>query len=264
MRSPLIVIPTYVATPEAAAVTRKCLRTVARTAYDADVMVVDDGSPRALDVINACKEHGFRIEAKPDNEGFSRTVNVGLAEALDQGRDAILVNADVEFGEYRWWEGFYDGEGLPWRDVQGALLVFPGDNPPIVQHAGIYFSVLRREFDHIGRMGPVTMPFLREQRRCPVTAALMHISIDCLDSVGLFDESFRLGWEDVDYCIRVFEDGRDCIYNPSVWAVHHESVFRGSTDDPKLVEWQMRSMKRLWDKHAGTDFSGYVPTALGV
>ena len=83
----------------------RCLVSLWSTAPEAGVLVVDDGSPeRSLlqPLAAAVDELGYELIAKDENEGFSRTVNVGLRRALDTGRDAVLVNADIEFTEPGW------------------------------------------------------------------------------------------------------------------------------------------------------------------
>ena len=35
-----------------------------------------------------------------------------------------------------------------------------------------------------------------------------------------------MGYEDVDYCLRVFQAGFPCVYEPAISAIHHESLFR--------------------------------------
>lgn len=267
---PLIVVPTYCADQQSLAITQRCLRTVHECcSHHADIMVCDDGSPLQRDVLRVVRHYGWRNwSASEENQGFSRTVNSGLRLALEHrdACDVILLNADVEISDSGFVRRFYDpGE---YRNdeaeaaIQGAVLFFPGD-PPLVQHAGVYFSVLRREFDHIHRYAPADLLDLQQWRRCPVTAACMFIRGDALEDVGLFDESFRMGWEDVDYCLRAFQRGYECWVNPTATAVHHESVFRSKPSATRDV-WAAMSYRRLWDKHAGLDFSQYVPTMLGV
>lgn len=262
---PLIVIPTYVEDDEALGLTARCIRSVAfHCTRSAEIMVVDDASPRQVDVERMVL-NGLvtpRFHPKERNEGFARAVNVGISEAYDEGRDVILLNADVEV-DYDIVPAFYHPADGDWHQpVQGGVLYFPGD-PKMVQHAGVYFSVLRREFDHIHRYAPVGMGDLDEWRRCPVTAACMFISRDTVDVIGGFDEGFRMGWEDVDFCIRAFEAGHECWVNPGVEAVHHESVFRSKPSQQRAM-WEIQSYRRLWQKHAGTDFSSYVPTMIGA
>jgi GT2 family glycosyltransferase len=259
---PLVVVPTYVRTEDQLTLVEDCLISLQITnGGDYEVAVVDDGSPfqeRLSRLVIDRTTFGWYPQER--NAGFSTTVNVGLMEAHETGRDAILLNSDVEVPRLGWQMPFRLNRDL--ADVQGAVLLFPGD-PPLVQHGGVYFSVLRREFDHIHRYAPADLPDLDEAKRCPVTAALMQISVDTIDKVGYFDEDFRLGWEDVDYCIRVFEAGLECRVNPDVRAIHHESAFRGDPSSKHLL-WQDGSMRRLWEKHSGTNFSSYIPTMLGV
>ena len=63
-----------------------------------DILIVDDRSPEPwlVDVFESRYErYDFELIRKPENEGFSRTVNVGLERARDEGREAILMNADI-------------------------------------------------------------------------------------------------------------------------------------------------------------------------
>jgi GT2 family glycosyltransferase len=263
----LIVVPTYVRSDDDMAITHRCLESIVATSHaDANVLVVDDGSPDPTAIEWICDNVSVDRVIKDSNEGFAKTVNVGIRRAMDTGQDVILVNADVELLHPGWVGEFYTtvaGYEVPIHPVQGAVLLFPGD-PSLVQHAGVYFSVLRREFDHIHRYAPAELPDLAEWRRCPVTGALMFISRKQLGATGLFDESFRMGWEDLDYCLRVFQGGHDCFVNPNVRAIHHEGIFRDVGRSDRVGRRTQASWRRLWEKHAATGFADFVPTMLGV
>jgi GT2 family glycosyltransferase len=100
--SPLAVVPAYLRTPEDLDVLLRCLVSMAHTAPAAQVLVVDDCSPAGelVDLLEmATEEIGFELLRRPVNGGFATTVNVGLRRALAEGRDAVLVNADIEFHE---------------------------------------------------------------------------------------------------------------------------------------------------------------------
>lgn len=265
---PLAVIPTYITSIADAEACETTLRTLRETAEDeCEVMVVDDGSPEP-DLVKLlgtyCEEWGAEMIHKPENEGFSTTVNVGLRRALEIGCDAVLVNADVEFGLVKDWLGALerqvgpDGETL--ASVVGALLLYPQG---MIQHAGIGFSLLTRDFFELLKYGPGNLPEALVPRLAPVTGALQFIRHECLAAVGLYDETFKMGWEDVDYCIRVFESGRDCVYTPEARAVHHEHLFRGRRSE-KIEQWTDQSWRRFAAKWADTSFIKYVPNALAV
>ena len=261
--APLCVIPSYVRTPADLDLLVRCLVSLWTTAPDAGVLVVDDGSPeRSLvqQLATAIDELGYELVAKAENEGFSRTVNVGLRRALETGRDAVLVNADIEFHEAGWLDRMVartDTQGRP-AAVVGARLLYPNG---CIQHAGVFFAPRSRAFWHRCQYGPENLPEALVPVRCPVTAALQLIRHETLDAVGIYDEGYRMAYEDVDYCLRVFLSGRDCIYEPTACAFHHESVFRGRAT-PKIEAWQRESFLRLKEKWRGADFSPFTPAIV--
>lgn len=256
----LAVVPVYLRTAEDLDVLLRCLVSLCATAPFADVLVVDDASP-AQDQVTllgfACDELGIELERRGVNGGFSRTVNVGLRRALAAGDDAVLVNADVEFPQDGWLEAMTartDTEGRP-AAVVGARLLYPNG---LLQHAGIYFSLAHRCFAHRYTLGPADLPEALAPCVCPVTGALQLIRHDCLATVGLYDEDFRMGWEDVDYCLRTFAAGEECVYEPAACAIHAESLFR-SRAAAGQEDWARTSAQALFAKHAAADLSAFVP-----
>lgn len=252
---PLIVVPSYVSTPEDLAVHLVTLSSLAEQEPGAEVLVVDDCSPapELVDMLEREAPDSCRVHRQPTNEGFSRTVNVGLRLAQQQGRDAILVNADMEFGA-----PFIDRMQAVEADVVGGLLLYPNG---LIQHAGIFFSLLHRVFDHIYRYAPGDLPEAHRARVCPVTGALQFIRHSTLENVGLYDEDFRLGWEDVDYCIRTFIAGGTCVMEPEVQAIHHESMFRDRPSQ-KLADWQTGSWMHFIEKYKQQSFAQWVPSLI--
>jgi GT2 family glycosyltransferase len=132
-------------------------------------------------------------------------------------------------------------------------------NGVVVHNSGIFFSLLHRCFEHIYKYAPADLPEALCARRCPVTAALQFIRHDCLEHVGLYDGSFLLGWEDVDYCIRTFQAGGECVYQGAVRAYHHEFFTRGRPS-PKIADWQNRSWLYLVEKYKHTSFAEFCPS----
>ena len=249
------VIPAYLRSEKDLRLLGKALSSLRETAKCA-VTVVDDGSPGDYPqmLLKLCDGYEADCILKEENSGFSCTVNVGLRKALVENQNAVLINADIEFFRDGWLKIMESRK----ESVVGALLLYPNG---FIQHAGIFYSVIRREFDHIYRMAPGGLPAAHQERVCPVTGALQFIRLECLQTVGLYDETFRMGYEDVDYAHRVFQSGRKCVYDPRVVAVHHESMFR-SQDDGKGEQWFTESLLYLHKKWAGYDFSAHVPTLI--
>jgi hypothetical protein len=124
----------------------------------------------------------------------------------------------------------------------------------------VHNSLLTREFDHRFRYGPGNLPEAQVATVCPVTGALQFIRHECLAEVGLYDETFRLGWEDVDYNVRAWLSGRQCIFQPGIRAIHHESFTRGhGRADEKIAKWTNESWLRFCSKWGDQSFAEFVP-----
>lgn len=253
--NPLLIIPSYVSKEEHAHALIKTVSTL-RATTDEEVLIVDDGSP-AKNITNLYSEMKHKYDKidfyeKDDNEGFSKTVNIGLARALADGRDACLINADIEFIQEDWLNQLQATEA----DIVGGLLLYPN---LLIQSAGTYFSRITRVFDHRFVGSPPNLPAAQIPCECPVTAALQYIRHPTLAKVGIYDEGFKMGWEDVDYLIRALQQGFKSVYNPKSVAVHHESLFRKQLSD-KVRKWQADSILLLMKKYHDTDFRGIAPT----
>jgi O-antigen biosynthesis protein len=263
-RPPLIVVPVHMTENHHAQLLAQLIKSLNETTapHEFEFLIVDDGSPRGDLVHRVSIYAGENIDhyglRRIPHSGFSKAVNVGLREAIERKQDVILCNADIKFIDPGWLKRFQDTNA----DVIGALLLFPNG---MIQHAGTYYSVIYREFDHRFRFCPNDLVEAMKQCRCPVTAALQYIRYDTLTTIGIYDEEFRMGFEDVDYCHRVFLGGGNCLYTPQVRALHYESAFRGDKKirtSEKIQEWQRTSREHLAKKYAGQSFADFVPTLL--
>lgn len=259
---PLVVIPSYMSNEDDLKATLAAIASCRTTQRDGvEILIVDDCSPEPglVGVLEqSIPQLEFQISRKPQNTGFAQTVNVGLEQALEEGRDAVLFNADLEITTPDWvrrCKATTDEKGDR-AAVVGGLLTYPDTG--LIQHGGIYFSMLTRDFNHYFQYAPQNLPEALEKRVCPVTGAFQYIQHETLETVGIYDPDFFLGWEDVDYCIRVFLAQKRCVYNPNIRALHAESMFRGRPS-PKIQEWQEKSFMRLMLKHQKLNFNDFVP-----
>lgn len=260
---PLCVVPTFLRSDADADVVLRCLVSLWSTRTGADVLVVDDGSPaRALvdALVAAAGEVGAELVRKERHEGFAATANVGLRRALAEGRDAVLVNADLEFADAGWLGALLARTDATGRRaaVVGARLLYPNGD---IQHAGRQFSALTRTWSHRFRHAPGDLAEAAVPCRCPVSGALMLVRHAALDRIGLLDEELPLGGEDLDYCLRAFEAGLESIYAPGAVAVHREGAFRARPTQ-RLARWARESEARLAAKWADVDLSPFTPAIL--
>ncbi|HEX4011430.1 MAG TPA: glycosyltransferase [Solirubrobacteraceae bacterium] len=243
-----VVIPSF----RDASLVAKLVAAIRRTtpADRVRIVVADDASGSdhlaALARIDA-----IEVIAGESNLGFAGNANRGL-RAADPEHDVVLLNSDV----------------IPLRDwlaclqyattvaarvgIAGAKLLYPDNR---IQYAGTIRNASAPEwFDHRYRGKPADWgPADVAGPTLAATGACMYIRREALDAIGPFDESYGMGYEDVDYCLRAWEAGYQVAYVPSARLYHHESATRGVA----LGERERRSQDVFWSRW--TTFFGGRP-----
>ncbi|MDD2980164.1 MAG: glycosyltransferase family 2 protein [Hespellia sp.] len=121
--------------------------------------------------------------------------------------------------------------------VVGAKLLYEDDT---VQHAGIvigFGGFAGHVFTGIGKDDYGFM--VRPRINCnysAVTAACMMVDRKSFEEVHGFTEEFKVGLNDVDFCLKVRKTGKLVVYNAfSLWH-HYESKSRGYEDTKEKIE----------------------------
>ena len=214
----LAVVPVHLRAEAEAELLMRCLVSLWRTAPDVQVLVVDAASPAreiAAQLPPVCAEVGADLVRHDEPVTRGTAVNTGLRRALEQGRDALVVAADVLFLDEHWLAPMRESDAA----VVGARLLYPTG---LLAHAGLAFSPLHRWFDNRYRFGPADLPEAAVPALCPVSGSLQLIRHATLAAVGLYDEALRAGRPDIDYCLRTFAAGLACAYEPRAWALIQE------------------------------------------
>jgi GT2 family glycosyltransferase/glycosyltransferase involved in cell wall biosynthesis len=252
-----IVIPSYRDIDRVRALARSISKTV--PSGMARVIVADDCSgPEHLASLRRIK--GIEVIAGEQNSGFAANVNRGL-RASDPQRDVVVLNSDIE-ALPSWLECLqyaahrYDDVG-----IVGAQLQYPDGR---IQFGG---TVRNRDapqwFDHRYRFKPAGWgPADQTSPALAVTGACMYVRREVIDRIGLLDERYAMGYEDVDWCLRAWEAGFRVMYFPAAQMVHHESVTRGT----ELGERERASQQLFWERwsdffDARSVLAGTGPTA---
>jgi GT2 family glycosyltransferase len=212
------------------------------------IVVADDASgPEHLVALGQID--GIEVVPGERNAGFATNVNRGL-RASDRRHDVILLNSDV-IPMRDWLASLqYASTHGPKTGIVGAKLLYPDNR---IQYAGTIRNPDAPEwFDHRYRFkpadwGPAEIP----GPTLAVTGACMYIARGVLDQVGLFDEEYGMGYEDVDYCLRAWQAGYEVIYTPSARLHHHESITRGTS----VGERERKSQQVFW-RRWGNFFDG--------
>ncbi len=239
----------------------QAVETVLASATPVEVVVVDnassDGSVAALEQ-RAERETRLRILRNGANVGFARANNRALDEV--SGDYVLLLNPDCivrpeTIGRMR-----EVMEQHPEAAMAGCLLL----NPDGTEQAGARRSVptpwraLVRAFG-LARWFPNHRRFFDDfvlagqplpAGPSPVEAvsgAFMLVRRSDLERVGPLDEGYFLHCEDLDWCMRFRQQGRQILFVPGVAVVHHKGYC--SRGRPIRVLWHMhRGMVRFYRK----------------
>ncbi len=221
-----------------------------------EIIVVDNGSKNP-DEIEAMLSGRATYIYKPMDFNFSAQNNIGVK--VSKGEYVLLLNDDVEVVETEWLTRMLGQAMQPHTGAVGVKLYYPDST--LLQHCGVINMgegpnhAFAKESDesslYFGR-NRYTYNFLA------VTAACILCSKEKYLEVGGLDENLPVAFNDVDFCMRLYEAGYYNVLRNDVMAYHHESLSRGSDFlDVKKMERLRRELKQLYTKHPA--FEGWDP-----
>ncbi|MGF1530668.1 MAG: glycosyltransferase family 2 protein [Puniceicoccaceae bacterium] len=204
-----------------------------------EIVAIDDGSDDGSLEYLRNLDLPITVLRNDDNRGFAFSNNRGVSEA--RGEWIFFLNNDLIL-EPGWWEPMI--EVAETRDGCGMVgnVQRRADNQR-VDHVGINFDYLGVPV-HEGK----NALFIREKgvrRSRGVTAACALVRRRSFIRAGGFDEGFRNGFEDIDLCLRMAEQGFEHLVARSSLVAHHVSVSEGRKDHEDLN--RLRFLKR-WSK----------------
>jgi GT2 family glycosyltransferase len=191
-----IVIPLY----NRVLFTGICVRALAAAADlwdETEVILVDNGSTDGTAAFLDTLAAPFVVVRNAANEGFARACNQGAATA--RGTYLIFLNNDT-VPQPCWLSALAAAMSSPAAPVvAGATLLFPDDT---IQHAGLGLNA-RAEPVHLHYGEPQAETVLCARAVPAVTGACLMVARERFLGMGGFDEGYRNGYEDLDFCCRV-------------------------------------------------------------
>jgi GT2 family glycosyltransferase len=151
-----------------------------------------------------------------------------LAAASCHSDMLLFLNNDIEATAPGWLASMVELAQRPDVGAVGARLVYPDGT---LQHAGVVVGlggVASHLFIGMPKGSYGYFWWDRVVRHySAVTAACMLVRRSVFEEVGGFDETFAVGFNDVDYCLRLGRAGYGVLFTPHARLTHYESVSRG-------------------------------------
>lgn len=208
---------------------------LARTRYPHfSVVVVDNGSTEqtTFALFERLRKAGVRI-LRDDSEFNFSALNNRAVRALES-EFVCLMNNDIEVVNADWLEEMVAMADRPGVGAVGARLWYPDQR---LQHGGVIVGLggvagHSHKYLSKGAVGYFYRAVLH-QALSAVTAACLLIRRSIYEEVGGLDETLRVAFNDIDFCLRVGAAGYRNVWTPYAEMIHHESASRGHETTPE-------------------------------
>ena len=180
-----------------------------------------------------------RVVCWPGEFNYSQIINFGVEHA--KGDYLLLLNNDTEVISADFIEEMMGYLQRPDAGVVGAKLYFADH---LVQHAGILVGVrgalAHANQDFSAKREGYLARAVRPGNFSAVTGACQMVRRDVFEQVGGYNEEFAVGFNDADFCLRVWEAGYRTIFTPYAELYHYEFTSRGreEANEEKLRRWK--------------------------
>ena len=158
---------------------------------------------------------------------FSAINNFGAQFA--KGEHLLLLNNDIEILSGDFLRELLSYSQRPDVGAVGAKLYYPDDT---IQHAGVLMGI-NGSAGHSHKSYPRTAVgdlyrLVTTQNYMAVTGACLMTKASLYHAAGgLDEEKFAVAYNDVDYCLKLWQQGLLNVYTPRAEAYHYESKSRG-------------------------------------
>ena len=213
----------------------KCLYSIwSKTEWDNfEVIVIENNStdPATFAYYKDAEKRyeGLKVVTWPE-KGFNFSAINNFGRKAAQGEYLLLLNNDVEVRNGDWLTELLRQCAHPGgAAICGAMLYYPDDT---IQHAGVLMGI-NGSAGHSHKSYPRTA--VGDMYRLVTTQDYMAVTGACLMTKaslyrafgGLDEEKFAVAYNDVDYCLKLWQKGLLNVYTPCAEAYHYESKSRG-------------------------------------
>ncbi|WP_198145888.1 glycosyltransferase [Desulfonatronovibrio magnus] len=229
--------------------TRQCVDSILKHTdlKHSEIIIIDNGSTDgSSSYLTSLHTQGqIKLIKNLTNKGFAKACNQGAKAA--QNELLLFLNNDTIVTE-DWLHNLNTClKRHPKCAAVSPKLLYP-DNT--VQHAGVVFT-RKKTIWHIYKGLHSNHPAVNKERSFQaITAACMLTYQHLFFEVGMFDERFINGFEDIDLCLKYAQAGYSCFYCPKSVVYHLESKTPGRFERTKDNE---NLLFRLWSNKVSCD-----------
>lgn len=247
-----------------------------KTTYDNyEIIVVDTGSvdESTFNFYGSVKDNPKLkiVQFERPEFNYSDANNFGVNNST--GEVLLFLNNDTEVINGNWLEHMVGYAMMDKIGVVGSKLLYPDDT---IQHMGVVVGIsggaahICKHYNDKILMGS---PFHHAKDLVrdvtAVTGACLMVRRAVYDEVNGFDPDFKIAFNDIDFCLKIWKAGYTNIYTPHARLYHHESISVGTLDethrnkslfvyevDLLQSRWNVRSFKDPYhNPHLKHDFS---------
>ncbi len=195
------------------------------TYHPVELILLDNGRGQYPEGIAYLRQRGLRVIECREAFNWSRLNNIGAQAA--QGELLLFLNDDIEITQPDWLEALVALALRPEVGAVGALLRYPSGE---IQHAGVFLVDHGGGARHLFQAQAVGEGYQHwdgvTREVSAVTGACLLVRRTCYAAVGGFDESLPIVGNDVDFCLKLRQQGHVNLYTPHAELIHHESISR--------------------------------------
>ena len=211
----------------------RCLESLYQYAgYDRfEVIVIENNStdPGTFEYYEKAKQQFANLQVVQYEGGFNFSAINNFGRKFAKGEQLLLLNNDVELLSKGFLAEMLMYSQRPDVGCVGAKLCFPDDT---IQHAGVFLGI-NGTAGHSHKSHPRASAgdlyrLATPQDLMAVTGACLMVKADLYDACGgLDEEKFAVAYNDIDLCLKLWQQGLLNVFTPFAEAYHHESKSRG-------------------------------------
>jgi GT2 family glycosyltransferase/glycosyltransferase involved in cell wall biosynthesis len=227
------------------------------------IIVIDNDTNGAAHQALAPLQPHLTYQATGANLGFSGGMNVGIRLALADGAERVLLlNSDVIVPP-DCVAALEDAlESAPGAGIVGPVIL-SRSQPDQIATAGMTYDAGTGRMRHRLHGHRAAEPFVANESVAGVSGCCMLVTQAVWEGVGLLDEEYFFGFEDLDLCLRARGAGFNTIVASAALAYHEGSRSIGA-DSPRRLYFAARNHLRLASRLAPRTSIGSLSRSAAI